>query len=237
MTPQLNDALDWAMDGTERVRAALAGLGEDDGAWLADSGLPGWTRKHLVAHLAGNAGALGNLVSWALTGVETPMYASPDQRNADIAAGAQRPASELSAWFESSAAALAGGWRSLADEQWEAPVKTVQGRIVPVSQTPWLRAREVMVHAVDLGTGVTFAQLPEAFLVALVDDIVTRRNTIGGPALVIAPDGLEERWAVTGAGEPVTVAGPLAEVAAWLAGRPASGLRAEGGLPDLPAWL
>jgi fumarylacetoacetase len=41
--------------------------------------------RHLVAHLALNAGALGNLVAWARTGVESPMYASAEQRAADIA--------------------------------------------------------------------------------------------------------------------------------------------------------
>ena len=46
--------------------------------------LPGWTRKHLVAHLAGNAEALLRLLHWAGTGERTPMYTSPEQRNADI---------------------------------------------------------------------------------------------------------------------------------------------------------
>lgn len=94
-----------------------------------------------------------------------------------------------------------------------------------------------MIHPVDLGTGVTFGDLPPGFLVALVGDIAARRSSSGGPALHVAPDDCEQTWDVEGEREPVTVTGPLAEVASWLAGRPASKVRAEGGLPPLPAWL
>ncbi|WP_373325284.1 maleylpyruvate isomerase N-terminal domain-containing protein [Paenarthrobacter ureafaciens] len=39
--------------------------------------LPGWTRRHLVAHVGYNARAIARLIEWAGTGVETPMYSSP----------------------------------------------------------------------------------------------------------------------------------------------------------------
>ena len=45
-----------------------------------------------------------------------------------------------------------------------------------------MRAREVMVHAVDLGTGVTFADLPTDFLMALCEDIVARRGSAAAGA-------------------------------------------------------
>ena len=50
----------------------------------------GWTRAHVVTHIARNADALSNLVHWATTGEPTPMYASPESRDADIAEGARR---------------------------------------------------------------------------------------------------------------------------------------------------
>ena len=40
---------------------------------------PGWSRRHVVAHVGYNARALTRLVEWAKTGIETPMYASADQ--------------------------------------------------------------------------------------------------------------------------------------------------------------
>ena len=57
--------------------------------------LPGWTRAHVMAHVARNADSLINLLNWARTGVETRQYASPDEREAGIEAGAKLPLAEL----------------------------------------------------------------------------------------------------------------------------------------------
>ena len=65
--------------------AALLAAIPPSEAWGAEpSGLPGWTRKHVVAHLAGNAEGMTNLATWARTGTKTPMYVSMDARQADI---------------------------------------------------------------------------------------------------------------------------------------------------------
>ena len=108
----------------------------------------------------------------------------------------------------------------------------------------WMRTREVMVHAVDLGTGVTFADLPAEFNAALVDDIVAKRGSAlagsGSPAVrVTTNDSTQATWEVPGEGEPTTVTGSLASVTAWLAGRSADGVSTTDGapLPTLPAWL
>lgn len=239
MSPAREDALRWASQGTARVERAVQSL-ESDEQFRRPSALPGWTRKHLIAHLAANADALCNLVHWAKTGEVTPMYASPAQCNADIEAGSAKPGPELDAWFDRSAEVLEGGWASMTDEQWDAPVVTAQGRTVPASETPWMRAREVMVHAVDLDAGVTFDDLPDDFCAALITDIVGRRSTAGNnPALDVAPEGVSDRWTVEGEGRPVVVTGPLTQVAAYLAGRPFAGVATESGepAPDLPPWL
>ena len=133
---------------------------------------------------------------------------------------------------------------SLTDQQWEAEVVTAQGRTVPASETPWMRAREVMVHAVDLGTGVGFDHLPEDFLTALCDDIVGKRTAAAGsdavgPALAIEATDTGNRWAIEGAGDPVTVVGTLSSVTAYLSGRGTHGVATPdgGAAPVLPAWL
>jgi maleylpyruvate isomerase len=73
------------------------------------------------------------------------------------------------------------------------------------------------VHAIDLGAGLTFADLPEDFLAALREDITSKR----GPENV--PD----------------VRGSDTEVTAYLAGRPSSGVTTPDGAPapELPPWL
>ena len=72
--------------GTAAFRRALARLSDDD--FDAPSGLPGWTRQYVVAHVGYNARALARLVTWAATGVEHAMYSSPDARETEIALGA-----------------------------------------------------------------------------------------------------------------------------------------------------
>jgi maleylpyruvate isomerase len=227
----------WAQEGTALFAKALESLEDDT---LAGPGtLPGWTGRHLVAHVAANAEALGNLVHWARTGEETPMYSSPVQRTTDIETGALRPGPQLRDWFASSAARLADSLDELTPEQWSREVLTAQGRTVPATEIPWMRSREVMVHAVDLGGVVGVDDLPAAFHAALLDDVTARRSDAGdGPTVVVVPDDGPRTWVVTGAGRPTTVRGPLAQLTAYLTGRPATGLHADGGaLPPLPRWL
>jgi maleylpyruvate isomerase len=225
--------LAWMHDGTRRLLADVAGL--TDAALEAPTALPGWSRRYLLAHVAANAGALGNLVHWARTGEERRMYASNEQRDADIAAGAARPAAELRGWLTSSAQALAADLGALPDDAWHAKVITAQGLTRSASEIPWMRDREVYIHAVDLAAGTTFADLPDEFLTALLDDVTARRSARGGgPALAVAATDTGHAWEVTGTGAPVPVSARLADLAAYLAGRPAPALPAA---PGLPAWL
>ncbi|MFI6650042.1 maleylpyruvate isomerase family mycothiol-dependent enzyme [Streptomyces sp. NPDC050529] len=235
MSRTFEDARRWAQLGTALfVQAAdLADAGP-----AAPSALPGWTRKHLVAHVAANADALGNLVRWAATGEPTPMYSSPDERAAGIERGASMPAAELTAWLRRSAEELAASTAALDDAQWQAPVVTAQGRTVPAAELPWMRSREVCVHAVDLGTGPTFADLPAGFLAALCDDIVAKRAQESGPALVLEATGSGAFWKLPGEGEPTVIVGDLHEITAYLAGRAHALAAPDGGpVPVLARWL
>lgn len=147
------------------------------------------------------------------------MYSSPEQRNADIAAGATRPGADLAQWFTRSAADLDAALATMTDATWAAEVVTAQGRIVPASEIPWMRAREVLVHAADLGTGVTFADLPEPFLTMLGEEIRAKR---------------------AGAGEQVgDLVGSAADVTAHLAGRGTCGVTTPDGALAAPLspWL
>lgn len=201
------DSLRWSAEGTRLLLDAVTRL--DDRGYDRSTALPGWTRRHVIGHVAANADALGNLVRWAATGVETPMYASPEERTAGIERAAALPTAELAARLAESAARLTEAMGRLTEEQWHNPVVTAQGRTVPATELPWMRAREVCVHAVDLDLGVTFADLPEAFLVELRDEIQAKRGLQALPA------------------------GPPPQVTAWLAGRPHTLTDA----PRLGPWL
>jgi maleylpyruvate isomerase len=219
--------------GTTLLLGALQAVPD---AQLSDPcALPGWTGKHLVAHVSLNAEALMNLATWARTGVETPMYSSPAQRDDDIERSAKLPVAELRDRVVETAVALDASLAGLTDSQWVQPIRTRQGREVTGEEIPWMRSREVMVHAADLGAGVGFADLPADFLVSLIDDIAAKRD---GAGLVLVATDQDRRWTIPGepAGE---VHGTVAGLAAYLAGRETSDVAGAGGrlVPRLGPWL
>ena len=232
-----DQTLNWMQHGTERLLAEVAGLPDD--ALSAPTALPGWTRAYLLSHIAANADALRNLVHWARTGEERRMYASTEAREADIAAGAELPAADLRARMASSAAELAADLDALdaldGAAGWDAKIITAQGLTRTANEIPWMRTREIYIHAIDLAAGTTFADLPPDFLAALLDDVTARRTAAGGgPALIIAATDTGGRWDVAGTGSPVPVTAPLPDLATYLTGRPAPSLPAA---PVLPPWL
>ncbi len=172
----------WLNDTTRLMLRSVDSL--DDGDFASPSALPGWTIAHIVAHLHFNAEAITRLTKWARTSTETPMYSSTAQRNADIEAGAALPAAELRRLVHSSARALDVAFDSLAPVQWEHLVVTAQGRTVPATELVWMRFREVAVHGIDLGRGLSFVDLPGEAVAKLVDEIVAKRLAAGeAPAL------------------------------------------------------
>ena len=93
MSPTVAQSLAWAADGAAHLRGMMTRMGDD--AFFKPSGLPGWTRAHVLTHVARNADAMVNLVTWARTGVQTPAYVSRDARDADIETGAGRTPAEI----------------------------------------------------------------------------------------------------------------------------------------------
>jgi maleylpyruvate isomerase len=211
----VDETLTLVATGTKICRSAVEGL--DETAYDGATALPGWTRRHLVAHLAANAEALGRLLHWASTGEKTPMYSSPEQRARDIDRGAALTGAELTDWFHRTADELAQQLDALPADRWTAEVVTAQGRTVPAREIPWLRCREVMVHAVDLGTGVSFKDLPHEFLLTLRDEVLRKRSAESVPPLT----------------------GPLPDVVAHLTGRFSVGVTTTEGAPApaLGPWL
>lgn len=173
---------EWMDEATGLFLDALGRLSDDE--LDAPTPLPGWTRRHLIAHVHFNASALRRLTSWAATGTEQRMYASPEQRNAEIEQDATLPSAELRRLVRESASGLAADLGALPAGAWQAAVITAQGRTVAATEIPWMRTREVAVHAIDLGAGLTFADLPADLTAALLADVVRKRAAAGeGPAL------------------------------------------------------
>jgi len=232
--------LPWMREGTARFLAAVGELTDDD--FKAPSKLPQWSRAHVVGHLAHNAEALGRLAAWARTGVENPMYASRDQRAAEIAESATLPASELRSRVAATAGDLDDALLRLGTGQWNAQVRSALGRAIPAAEIPWLRVREVWLHAIDLDNGVSVVDLPSGVVDALLDDVtaaLSRKDTC--PALVLSPTDRRGTWRIGAAqaddsGSTAELRATAADTMGWLTGRiPSSALRQE--LPVLPSWL
>jgi len=229
-SPDPEVALRWWADGEVAVAGHIDRLTDDD--LVADSNLPDWSRAHVVAHLARNADALINLLSWARTGVETPMYPSRAVRDAGIAATAARPPAQLRSDYVAACARFGTALESMPAEAWTALVRNGQGAPVPASAVPWMRAKEVWVHGTDLRAGLTFADLPSDFCSALVADVLglfTSRDQ--APDVTIVATDVDGTW---GSGA-TRIEGPVSAVAAWLTRGDGSGLTGE--VPPPPTWL
>ncbi len=230
MTTDAQAARRWWIDGELAVAEHLGRL--TDAELAAPSPLPDWSRAHVAAHLARNADAVTNLLTWARTGVETPMYPSREVRDAEIATTAVQPPAELRADYAEACARFAAAVDTLPAEAWTAEVRNMQGKTIPATEVPWMRAKELWVHGVDLDAGLTFADLPADFCAALVDDVLGLFAARGQELdVTIEATDIDRSW---GAGA-TTVRGPVTAIAAWLTRSDASGLT--GDAPPPPAWL
>jgi maleylpyruvate isomerase len=229
---------------TGRLLATAAAL--TDSQARGPSLLPGWSRGHVLTHLARNADGLRNLLIWASTGVPTPQYPSWEARNEAIDAGSGRPASELAADVGTSAEAFRAAAGRLSDSAWQVTVRGMRGPEHPAWVALWRRLSEVEIHHVDLDAGYRPGDWPDRFVTDCLQMITYEfadgrpapacllRDSDTGRAYQIGPDG------AGGAAEPrASVAGPGYQLLAWLTGRSAGAqLRAEPGgqLPVMPAW-
>jgi maleylpyruvate isomerase len=229
-----------------RVAAATRQLHEsaarlDDGQARQASLLPGWSRGHLLSHLARNADSLRNLLIWARTGVVTPQYRDAAEREEGITAGAGRPAADLLADLGASAAALDAEAASLPDAAWSAQVGGLRGAAHPAWFTLWRRLSEVEIHHVDLGAGYGPADWPAEFATYCLKLAAGSFTRPDAPAALLSCSDvpLSVRIGAAGSEPASTISGPVRSLLAWLIGRSdGSDLTADpaGPLPAVPPW-
>ncbi|MET7943312.1 maleylpyruvate isomerase family mycothiol-dependent enzyme [Streptomyces sp. NPDC005302] len=213
---------------TDRLLTAAAGL--DNASVTEPSRLPGWSRGHVLAHVARNADALVNVLEGR------PMYASATARDADIERDAPRPLDAQLADVRESAVRFQETGAAPAD--WSRTVELRNGVTDAAARVPFRRWVEAELHHVDLGTGYELEDLPEEFTVREIDFLAER--FAGHPD--VPSTGLSSddggTWTTGGgaAGGPVAVRGTAADLLGWLCGRrDGSALTVDGGpLPALP---
>ncbi|MFH8242510.1 maleylpyruvate isomerase family mycothiol-dependent enzyme [Streptomyces sp. NPDC018321] len=219
--------LESVRDATERLLGAVGKL--DNASVTESSRLPGWSRGHVLAHLARNADALVNVLEGR------PMYVSGEARDADIERDAPRPLDAQLADVRESATRFQEAAAVPAD--WSRTVELRNGITDSASRLPFRRWVEIELHHVDLGIGYELEDLPAEFTERETDFLAAR--FAGHPDVVSTrlTDGTRAWRTGREAEAPeVTVTGRPADLLGWLAGRRAgSALTVEGGpLPALP---
>src|SRR4051794_10074879 len=214
-------------DATDRLLVAVAAL--DNASVTEPTRLSGWSRGHVLAHLARNADALVNVLQGR------PMYASGDARDADIERDAPRPLDVQLADLRASAARFQEAGDAPAD--WSRTVELRNGVTDSAARVPFRRWAEVELHHVDLGIGYELEDLSEEFTQREINFLTERfRGSPDVPSLVIEEgDGRGIRTG--GRGDvALVVTGRQADLLGWLAGRrDGSALTVHGGtLPPLP---
>ncbi|MFJ4712449.1 maleylpyruvate isomerase family mycothiol-dependent enzyme [Streptomyces sp. NPDC088785] len=226
-------------EATDRLLAAISTL--DNAGVTEPSRLPGWSRGHVLAHLARNADALVNVLEGR------PMYAGAEVRDADIERGAPRDLREQIEDVRASAERF--GRVGAEDGDWGRTVELRNGVTDSASRIPFRRLVEVELHHVDLGIGYELEDLPEEFTYREIDFLAERfagHRDVPSTALATDTGRVWSRGAGFGTGNWTTgggatgsaraVTGRPADLLGWLCGRRAgAGLTVTGGLlPALP---
>ena len=232
---------DGVFDDLTRQTEALMETVRDltDADVLSPSALPGWTKGHVLAHIARNADAVNRMVSGAAIGEQWPMYYDSPSRDEEIEAGAARSIAEHEADLETSAERLQASFAGFPADRLEFLVKHRTGKEFPASITTWWRWNEVVLHHADLGLGFDFSALDPALAVRGVDESVARHAAKPeAPGLTLTATDSGHTWGI-GDGD-LPVSGPASSLFAWLTGRGDGSdlsIGREGAtLPALPAW-
>lgn len=219
----------------------------DDSMIAAPSRLAGWTRGHVLSHLARNADSYLRLAEGARTGVTVPQYPSRASRDAEIEAGAGRTVAEHRDDLERSSRRLIEAFRTFPDHAWTVTVRGLSGRSSPAAGLVWWRLLEVEVHHVDLALDYRSEDWEPAFTLHLLHDLQTRFER--APRLRLRATDLDREFVVGGDGgsrgddeggdTERAVLGDGHALAAWIIGRTDGAtltVRPPGALPELPSW-
>ncbi|WP_244928334.1 maleylpyruvate isomerase family mycothiol-dependent enzyme [Nocardioides sp. W7] len=226
-------ALQLLAPASHRLVRTVDALADDD--WSEPTELPGWSRAHVVAHLALNAEGLAGALRGLAAGEQVPMYRSPAARDDDIAELAAAPVEARRDRLLGAVTAFADTVGAVPVEAWDTRVeRTPGGPSFLAADVPGMRLREVEIHHADLAASYSWADWGPDFSSLLIDYLATGRDLSTG--FVAVASDLDRTWTIGDGGPAVT--GPAAALGWWLTGRgDGAGLTSEGGsLPRIGAW-
>lgn len=217
-TTQLERLRGLVTAATQSLLGDTISVSDED--WRAPSRLPGWSRGHVATHIARQADAIVRLTEWARTGERQEMYASAEQREADIEAGAGRGGLDLQIDLDTSAGRLDEALDAV-DEAgaWDTVVELRGGTRVPARLLPLARLLEVAVHHADLDIGFEIDQIENSTAEWLLEWCAFRlQNRDEFPRLDLTSES-GFTLSVGNAGAPIAIRGTSASLLGWLMSR------------------
>jgi maleylpyruvate isomerase len=221
--PAIAELLTDLDNATAALLGDLAGLTDREAR--EPSLLPGWSRGHVLTHLARNAEGGTRLLIWARTGEPSYEYPSVAARAQAIENGAGRPAQELAEDVQRTATALQEAAAAMPPDAWQRRVTWTTGHETAAEHVPASRLAEVLIHHVDLSYGYRPGDWPpnwtSEMLDRAVDSMNDERHLAPLTAALHATDtGREFRLDRPGnTGGTDRISGTEADILAWLMGR------------------
>ena len=173
----------------QRLLQALDGLTDEQ--CQQPSLLAGWSRGHVLSHLANNAYSHLRMFEAASRGEETEQYeGGKPTRDAQIEAWSSLSAHELVGHVRASIYALEGAWASATPTTWTGfGIKShAGGARVLITDLMLMRWCETEVHHADLDLGYSFENWDATFVRFELDRQLMRWNSRKSMGLTVLPE-------------------------------------------------
>jgi len=228
--------LDDIQEATHRLVRTVDDMSDEE--FAVPSLLPDWSRAHVVAHLTLNAEGLAGALTGLARGRSVPMYASPEDRDDDIAELATASPTILRTRLLGATSEFAAAMEDMPSDAWGSHIeRTPGGPAFVAGAVPGMREREVEIHHADLALSYSRSEWPPAFRERLLEGMskVDRQQPFSAHAT-----DLDRTWHYGHQGDDgvVTVRGASADLGWWLTGRgDGDGLTSDNGtLPGIEEW-
>lgn len=206
------------------------------------SALPGWSRARVIARVGLHARVLAELID-GLSGRPTEDEAlnirTVSQWRRSIDFSATLPVRALRNLSDHAAVHLNVEWRDLPNAKWNLELVDFTRTAFAVSATPWQRAVQVWINAIDLGNGGRWGELPRELCSRLLEQTVSQWPVATGGVSVVLESLDDDRVYRAGARfvEEAVVRGTTAALTRWVLGRGRDGVAINGATVPNPPRL
>jgi maleylpyruvate isomerase len=167
--------------------------------------LPGWSRAHVLVHMARNADSHRRRIEAAARGEMVDQYVGGAAgRVRDSEEGATRDSETVVDDVIASSHALDRAWQTVEPAHWDVKSRDLKGTVRALGSLPRGRLAEIEVHVVDLGVGPTQRDWSQPFVDRFLPSLratVASRLPAGVDPPKLALDERDELWWLFGRGK------------------------------------